>query len=280
MKNIWLIEETSLETALRNIPGIIGLRSEEPEQIRMETDAERRRAYYARYNRLRDPMQVDADGVATIEIVGPLMTGATPYEKDMGASDYGDIKKDLAQSLIETAIRSVFINIDSGGGQALGAPELAYLVAQVASVKPVVAWTGSLAASAAFYAVAGATVITASPSAGVGSVGTVAQVVDLTGMLEKFGVKIETFTPDASDLKTTSYSNVPMTDVQRENLKASITATNEKFMSWVSTHRPAVTADSMRGQVFSGEEAARRGLIDAVGSYEDARALALAMAIG
>lgn len=277
MKNIWLIEETSLEATLRNFAG---MRASEPEQIRMETDAERRRAYYARYNRLRDPMQVDGDGVATIEIVGPLMTGATPYEKDMGATDYSDIKADLAQALTDPAIKAVLLSVDSGGGMALGAPETAALVAEVASVKPVVAWTGSIMASSAYYSAAGATVITASPSAIVGSIGTVAQVMDITGALEKFGVKVHTITPDQSDLKTTSYANVPMTDAQREALKASVTATNEKFMGFVLTHRAGVENTAMRGQCFSGEQATENRLVDAVGSFEDARSLALAMAVG
>jgi signal peptide peptidase SppA len=277
MKNIWLIEENSLETTLRNIAG---MRQAEPDSIRMETDEEKRRAYYQRYNRLRDPMVVDSDGVATIEIVGPLMTGATPYDKDWGSSDYLDIRKELRAAMENPAVKSVLLSIDSGGGMALGAPEAAADVAALAAVKPVVAWTGSIMASAAYYLPAAATVITASPSAIVGSIGTVAQVVDITGMLEKFGWKIHTITPAASDLKTTNYPTVPLSDAQRAALQASVENTNAKFTGWVSGHRTGVSATCMRGQTFAGDEAAKRGLVDAVGSFEDARALAATMALG
>lgn len=273
---LWLLEQDYLEGTI--IPNLLAMRGQEPESIRCETDDERRRAFYKRYNRLRDSMQVDSDGVATIEVVGSLLTGATPYQKDMGASDYLDIRAELRKAASDPAIKAVVLMIDSGGGMALGAPEAAADVAALAAIKPVVAWTGSIMASAAYYLPAAATVVTASPSAIVGSIGTVCQVLDISGLMERYGVKIHTVTPDASDLKTTSYPTVPLSDDQKKALKASVTATNEKFMGWVSNNRPGVQADSMRGQCFSGEEATARGLVDAVGSWEDARALALSLA--
>lgn len=279
MRNLWLIESGWFETV--QLPKLLATNKlgGGSEYLKQETDEERRKNYYRQFNRLKDPMYV-ANGVGVIEVVGTLLKGASPYEKLNGATDYNDLAMDIANAATDPKVRAVVIDVDSGGGMALGAPEIADMVAELAQKKPVVAHTSTIMASAAYYISAGASAVTASRSAIVGSIGTVAQVVDITGMLEKFGVKVETFTPDQSDLKTSSYPTVPMTDDQRAYLKDSVTRTNNEFMGFVSSHRAGIESGSMRGQCFAGRDGICAGLVDAVGSFEDAKKLALAMARG
>ena len=232
------------------------------------------------FNRVRDPLAVDENGIATVEVVGPLMTGAVEIDKLNGATDYQDISNDILDAIGRDDIKAVVLSVDSGGGMALGAPEVASLIAELAQDKPVVAWTGSIMASAAYYVSAGATAVTASPSAIVGSIGTVAQIMDITGMLERAGVKVHTITPDQSDLKTTNYPTVELSDAQRDRAKEQVTEINEEFMTFVQTYRDGVEKDSMRGQTFSGRKAASKGLVDAIGSFADAKALALRLTQG
>ena len=277
MRTQWLLDQTYFESTY--LPKVLAAnKAADPNFLTLETPEERRRAYYAQFNRLRDPIAVDEDGLATIEIVGPMMTGATPYEKLQGVSDYADMSGDIQQAAQDPAVKAVLLSIDSGGGMALGAPELADLVASLAQTKPVVAYTSSIMASAAYYAAAGATAIVASRSAIVGSIGTMLQVIDITAALEKFGVKIHTVTPALSDLKTTSHPTVPLTDAQRAALQDKVEATNAEFVGFVKSNRPAVEDASLRGQTFSGSQAVDAGLVDAVGSYAEARALALSLA--
>jgi protease-4 len=154
-------------------------------------------------------------------------------------------------------------------------PETADMVVELATKKPVIAHTSTIMASAAYYLSAGATAVTSTRSAIVGSIGTVAQVVDITGYLEKMGVKVHTITPDQSDLKTAGYPDAPLTDDQKENLKESVTETNEEFMAFVQSQRLNVEKSTMRGQTFSGKEAEKLGLVDAVGTLAEAKELAL-----
>jgi protease-4 len=223
-------------------------------------------------------MTIDKNGVATIEVVGPLVLGAVPIEKLLGVSDYAEIQAELMDAMDNDKIKAVVISVDSGGGMVLGVPETADMVVELAKKKPVVAHTSTIMASAAYYLSAGATAVTSSKSAIVGSIGTVAQVVDITGYLEKMGVKVHTITPDQSDLKTAGYPDAPLTDAQRQNLKDSVTETNEEFMAFVQSNRPAVEKSTMRGQTFSGKEAEKLGLVDGVGTLEEAKRLALAIA--
>jgi capsid assembly protease len=278
MRNIWLIDTPWFETA--HLPKLLQAhRAGGAEYLKQESDEERRRKFYKQFNRLKDPLYADGP-VGVIEVVGTLLKGATPYERLNGATDYDDLALDVASAMADPKIKAVVIDVDSGGGMALGAPEIADMVAELAAIKPVVAHTSSIMASAAYYICAGASAVTASRSGVVGSIGTVAQVLDITGVLEKFGVKVETFTPDQSDLKTAGYPTVPMTDEQRAYIKASVTETNNEFMGFVKSHRAGIENDSMRGQCFSGQNAEGRGLIDGQGSFAEAKRLALALAKG
>lgn len=267
--NIWLIDQPYFEKAY------LAKMASNQDAVVMEAPADKRREYFSQFNRLREPMTIDENGVATIEVVGPLMLGAVPIEKLLGVSDYEDIQDELVQAMEDPKIKAVVLSVDSGGGMVLGVPETADLVVELASVKPVVAHTSTIMASAAYYLSAGATAVTSTKSAIVGSIGTVAQVIDITGYLEKMGVKVHTITPDQSDLKTAGYPDAPLSDAQRENLKESVTETNEEFMAFVQSNRPDVVKDTMRGQTFSGKEAEKLGLIDGVGSLKDAKKLAL-----
>lgn len=267
--NIWLIDQPYFEKSY-----IAKMAKPVAAEIVQATE-DKRREYFKQFNRLREPMTIDENGVATIEVVGPLMSGAVPIEKLLGVSDYADIQADLMEAMENDDIKAVVISVDSGGGMVLGVPETADMVVELATKKPVVAHTSTIMASAAYYLSAGATAVTSSQSAIVGSIGTVAQVVDITGFLDKMGVKVHTITPDQSDLKTAGYPDAPLSDAQRANLKESVTETNNEFMDFVQSHRATVEKGTMRGQTFSGKEAEKLGLVDAVGNLAEAKRLAL-----
>jgi protease-4 len=271
--NIWLIDQPYFEQAY-----LAKMARKHEYAIESQEGGDKRREYFKQFNRLREPMSIDENGVATIEVVGPLVLGAVPIEKLLGVSDYSEIQAELMDAMENDKIKAVVISVDSGGGMVLGVPETADLVVELAKKKPVVAHTSTIMASAAYYLSAGATAVTSSKSAIVGSIGTVAQVVDITGFLEKMGVKVHTITPDQSDLKTTGYEDTPLTDAQRQNLKDSVTETNEEFMAFVQSNRPLVEKSTMRGQTFSGKEAEKLGLVDGVGTLEEAKRLALEIA--
>lgn len=237
-----------------------------------EETAQRRariKAYIQTYYNLREDMTI-ADGVARIHVFGPLLQGADFVDLLMGATAYEGILSDLEAALADETVQGILLDVSSSGGMALGAPEVAVAIQDAAKIKPVVAYAGDIMASAAYYISAGASAIVASPSAAVGSIGTLAQILDVTGLYESMGVKIHTFTPAESDLKTTGHATVPMTDAQREHMRASVSQINADFTSFVTANRPGVTAAEMRGQTFRGKEAAANGLADATGSQKDA----------
>ena len=274
----WLIELAYLNSrfispqATSEIQAFV---SKAPVDEDTQSRRDRAKSYIKTFYSIRQDMQIE-EGVAKIHVFGPLLQGADFIQTLLGATDYGDILDDLEKAQADETVKAILLDVSSPGGMALGAPEVAEAIRT--SEKPVVAYTGDIMASAAYYISAGASAIVASPSAVVGSIGTLAQILDITGLYESMGVKIHTFTPAESDLKTTGHPTVPMTDAQKEHMKESVSKINADFTGFVTSNRPGVTAAEMRGQTFRGKEAQNNGLADATGSIKDAVELAKALA--
>jgi capsid assembly protease len=236
------------------------------------TKRQKIKAYMSTFYNLRESMSVE-NGIATIHAYGPLLKDASFIDEILGATGYESLAADLEAAAADESVKGILLKVQSPGGMAMGAPEIGDQVRELAQSKPVVAYSPDIMASAAYYISAGATAIIASPSAAVGSIGTLAQILDVTKLYESMGVKIETFTPAQSDLKTTGHPTVALTDKQREHMQAHVEAINGGFTGFVRANRPAVTAAEMRGQTYRGEDAAGNGLADATGSEKDALAL-------
>ncbi len=208
-------------------------------------------------------------GIAHVHIFGPLARNLPPLERAMGKTDFAQIHEDFAAAKAAGA-RGILLHIDSPGGTVNGTPEAADLVA--ASEIPVVVHARR-AASAAYYIAAGAKAIVASPSAEVGSVGVMMPRVNLTGVMEKLGIKAETITNTAGDLKGISPTG-ELTPVQRAHLQETADGMFAAFRDHILNHRQ-VPATAMRGQTFSGFGAMSANLADAIGDPSQARAILL-----
>lgn len=158
----------------------------------------------------RPAMSVGSDGVATIHTTGPLGRGLTRIEKRLGASDYDDIIADFDNATRDGKIKGIIHRVNSPGGSVVGIPETRIAIMAADAVKPVITEISTLGASAAYaLSVAGSGII-ASPSAIVGSIGTIATFADWSQFYEQHGVKIELITAKESTLKSTWHPLSPM----------------------------------------------------------------------
>lgn len=119
--------------------------------------------------------QVLSGGVARIEWDGPM--GQRPHflaRLFLGYVDTSEITAAVQAAVSDPAVRSILIVVSSPGGGVAGVAELAEVVAEASRSKPVVAVTDGLLASAAYWAVSGASSVYGSgPTVQVGSVGVV-----------------------------------------------------------------------------------------------------------
>lgn len=218
----------------------------------------------------RKPYHVTESGIAVIHANESLSRTATGIDKLFGDTHYNDLISELAQAKADDQVRGIFQDISSPGGSAVGAPEAAAAVLDARQVKPVVSYIETVGASAAYYYASASNAIVASPSAIVGSIGTISMFPDISGMLEKFGVKMNIITPEQADMKASGNPFRPMTEAEEEFLRGRVEELNEAFTSWVSAARPSATAGAMRGQWFTGNQGLQEGLVDQVGTRQDA----------
>lgn len=196
-------------------------------------------------------------GVGIIPIRGPIGMGLTEFEKDLGCTDVNDLAQWFDQMQADPKVKRLLLDVDSPGGTILGIPEFAQMVA--ASKKPVAAFTATEMCSAAYWIASQADEVFATPSSYVGSIGVYIAFEDYSVMYSNYGVKVEVI--KSGDLKGAGIAGTSLTDGQRAQLQDRVVELHNEFKGVVTSTRTTVQDDSMRGQSFTGNEGAARGLV-------------------
>lgn len=178
----------------------------------------------------------------------------------------------LADLKDDDQVQAVVVRIDSPGGTVVGGEELFLGLKSLSDVKPVVAVMGSTATSAAYMAALGTSHIIAREGSLTGSIGVILQTADLTGLMEKLGIKPEIV--KSGPLKAQPNPMEPMSDAAREVAQGVILDMHAMFKTMVSSRRE-LTVDQVKtladGRIFTGRQALKNGLIDAIGGEKEAR---------
>jgi len=206
-----------------------------------------------------DQMEV-RDGVAIIPVGGVMARRLSGWERGAGAVDTLDVIADLDDAMKDPAVNAVILDIDSPGGTVNGTPELANKVLD--SEKLVVAWTGSMAASAAYWLASAADRIFAGPSAEVGSIGVYIPWLDESAAYRQAGVNVEVISSGA--YKGMGYPGTSLTLEQKVYLQKQVLDLAEDFKGFIRAQRPNVTDGVMQGQTFIGQRAVDAGLVDEI----------------
>lgn len=212
-------------------------------------------------------MSVTYDGIGVIPVKGPLMSNPDPWDMLFyGVEDTSAITSLIDSAASNPKISGILLNFDSPGGSVTGGFEAADAVKQAAATKPVVSFTAGTMASLAYLIGSQATKVVSTQSAQVGSVGVIAQWPDVTGYLEKLGVKMEVFTNKEAVFKDIGATGTSLTDAQREHVQAQVDSIFQDFAATVNQARPLVPKDAMRGQVFRGKQAKAAYMVDRIGN--------------
>jgi protease-4 len=170
-----------------------------------------------------------------------------------------------------SAVSGVVVSINSPGGTTTGSEELFRNLRQLAEKKPIVAFVDGTAASGAYITAIAADHIVARETALVGSIGVLFQYPDLSGLLDKAGVKVEEV--KSSPLKAEPSGFHPTPPEARAALQAIVGDTFGWFKDLVADRRK-MNPDQIKavadGRVFSGRQSVPLGLIDETGSERQA----------
>jgi protease IV len=168
-------------------------------------------------------------------------------------------------------VAAVILRINSPGGTTAGSEALYASVRRIAETKPVVAVLGELAASGGYIAAISADHIVARGNTLTGSIGVIMEYPDLSGVLGRFGIEVETLR--SSELKA---EPSPFRSTNPE-ARAANTALVEESYGWfrglVGERRglSGAALDAVaNGGVFTGRVALENGLVDAIGGEDEA----------
>ncbi len=212
------------------------------------------------------PKMAIENGVAHIPVEGVLAFAPDVMEMAYeGVEDTRNIVQMLQDARLNTAVKGVQLNINSPGGFFMGGMEVGDAVAALNRVKPVEAYIGGLGASMAYLIASQAGHITASRASRVGSIGAYQVVTDMSRRAEQAGIKVQVFTNKEATFKAAGMPGTSLRDAQAAHIQEQTQAAFDEFKGQILQARPGIPADAMRGQVFTGKEATRCGLVDMVG---------------
>ncbi|MGO9831896.1 MAG: signal peptide peptidase SppA, partial [Myxococcaceae bacterium] len=179
----------------------------------------------------------------------------------------------------DTRCPAVLLYVNSPGGSALASERVADEVMRLAQKKPVVAYTDRVSASGGYLASLGAGELWAGRHAVVGSIGVFAGKFDTQVLLERLGIHRTAFTRGAHAGLATATR--PLSAAERAALEREVEETYQRFVARVARSRkmdvPAVLARA-EGRVFTSSRALAEGLLDRLGTFEEAAARAMELA--
>jgi ClpP class serine protease len=254
LNTVWAMEPAALEVLL-----MIAAREHEVSPEALE-------AYRAKTLAKADRATV-RNGVAILDINGPLIKRATFFSAISGATSYEVLRQDLQVAMDDPKVKAILLNVDSPGGDASGPSALAAAINAASQIKPVKAFVNGMAASAAYWAAAGVGPgnIIIDPTAMLGSIG--AQVA-LRSQDDPKGTTSFRFVSSVSPLKNAD----PATDAGAAHLQGVVDALGQVFVDQVAAFRgvdtQTVLSDFGKGGILVGQDAVRAGLADRIGDFE------------
>lgn len=208
------------------------------------------------------------DGVAILPVNGPLFRYANLFNMISGGTSYDLLARDFTAALENPDVRSILLEVDSPGGEANGVSEFADMIFAARGRKPIVAYVGGSAASAAYWIASAADEIVMADTAEVGSIGTVVGVQDTRERDAKNGVKRYEIVSSQSPYKRLDLD----TEEGRSRLLARVDALSDVFIDKVARFRGVDTAtvlsDFGQGDVIIASAAVRAGMADSIGTFE------------
>jgi protease-4 len=185
------------------------------------------------------------------------------------------INKQLNDYSERADIKAIVLRINSGGGVVGASQEIYEKVKDLKGKVPIIVSVDNAAASGAFYAALESEIIVANHGSLVGSIGVILEYPVVNELLDKIGLHVETI--KSGKLKDSGSPTRPVSKADREYFQTVIDDQHEQFINAVATGRNIPVEDVRNyadGRIFTGNQALELNLIDTIGTFDDAIAIA------
>ena len=214
--------------------------------------------------------------IAVVYAVGPIMEGKSQSDF-FGASTIGSttIVAALKKAADDAKVAAIVLRIDSPGGSAVASDLIWRETVRIQGKKPVIASMSDVAGSGGYYIAMGAKKIIAAPGTLTGSIGVIGGKLVVRGLYDKLGMNTEVISRGANSGSLSSTQ--PFTPEERKAWTELLQETYHQFVDKAANGRkmPYEKLEEMaQGRVYTGRMAQKLGLIDELGTLEDAIAAA------
>jgi protease IV len=215
--------------------------------------------------------------IAVVHVTGDLIDGRSRSVPFLGMQVAGSYTiADTLKAVRENPeVKAVVVRVDSPGGSSVASDVMWRQVKLTAQKKPTVVSMGTVAASGGYLLSMGATRVFANPLTITGSIGVFYGKVDVSELLNRIGVDIETYrTTDRADAESLFR---PFSAEERKVLEQKVEIWYQDFLTRVAEGR-RMTKEEVdkvaQGHVWTGEQALKHGLVDELGGLRQALAYA------
>lgn len=175
----------------------------------------------------------------------------------------------LDQAENDSNVKAVLIRVDSPGGTVAASQEISMVIEDFS--KPVVVSIADVGASGAYMIASQTDLIVALPTSAVGSIGVISQIPNISELLDKLGIEFTTLT--AGEFKDAGSMYRSLTPTETAMIQTEIDFAYEEFIRIVAEGRgleESEVREMATGWAWSGSEAMEMGLVDELGTYNDA----------
>ena len=170
--------------------------------------------------------------------------------------------------------KGMILNVNTPGGSVYASDELYLKIKeyQEQTGRPVYSSMQSMAASGGYYISVSCDKIIANRNCWTGSIGvTMGTLYDVTGLMEKAGIKTQTITSGKN--KAMGSSTQKMTDEQKKILQSLIDEAYDQFVGIVAEGRNMDESEVRKladGRIYTAKQAKKAGLVDEIGTFDEA----------
>lgn len=212
--------------------------------------------------------------ILSIPVKGVIVggDGESPFSSAMASAT--KICNYLEMAKNDRTVKAVIIQINSPGGEVVASDQIHHAILELRNAgKPVVAVIESMGASGGYYIACACDKIVSHRLAMTGSIGVIIQNYKYYKLLDKIGVKSDTYT--SCKYKDLLSGARPEKPGERAIIQDHINKVYQAFIKIVADGRPGLTVKQLQGskitdgRIFLGEEALKLKMVDKLGFFED-----------
>lgn len=209
--------------------------------------------------------------IAIIPVHGVVSQRMNMLQEFSGGTSTELLTAQINESINDSSIKSIVLDIDSPGGSVYGVAEVSDVIYAAREKKHITAVSNSLAASAAYWIGSAASEFVVTPGGDVGSIGVYTAHQDVSAMQEAVGVK--TTLVSAGKHKVAGNPYEPLSEETLAMIQSSVNDYYDMFTGAVAKHRGVGINDVKNGygegRVVGAKEGLKLGMIDRIATLDD-----------